>query len=138
MQLFLEAVPTILKLFSKARGHLLFSNIIIPGIICQSLVADGNIIDISYFSGEKISYPPTILLLEGQPQFFGQKFASVPLFTAFLGTNLSLDLMIFSFFYQLCKNVLLLDQKVPLSQEFCPTFCFRQVGKYEILNRAIF
>ena len=26
MQLFLEAVPIILKLFSKARGHLLFSN----------------------------------------------------------------------------------------------------------------
>ena len=26
MQLFLEAVPIILKLFSKARGHILFSN----------------------------------------------------------------------------------------------------------------
>ena len=26
MQLFLGAVPTILRLFSKARGHLLFSN----------------------------------------------------------------------------------------------------------------
>ena len=26
MQLFLEAMPIILKLFSKARGHLLFSN----------------------------------------------------------------------------------------------------------------
>ena len=26
MQLFLEVVPIILKLFSKARGHLLFSN----------------------------------------------------------------------------------------------------------------
>ena len=36
MQLFLGAVPIILRLFSKARGHLLFS-IIIPGIICQSL-----------------------------------------------------------------------------------------------------
>ena len=38
MQLFLEAVPIILRLFSKARGHqvLLYSQII-PGIICQNL-----------------------------------------------------------------------------------------------------
>ena len=36
MQLFLEAVPIILKFFSKARGHLLFSKFI-PRIICQSL-----------------------------------------------------------------------------------------------------
>ena len=35
MQLFLGAVPVILKLFSEARGHLLFSNY--SGIIYQSL-----------------------------------------------------------------------------------------------------
>ena len=38
MQLFMGAVHTynILRLFSKARGHLYYYSQIIPGIICQA------------------------------------------------------------------------------------------------------
>ena len=69
---------------------------------------------------------------------FGPKFASLPLFhhcarffTAFLGTNLPLDLIIFSYFYQICKNVPLLDQKSRFFKDFVPLFASgRLVGMY--------
>ena len=86
MQLFLEAVPIILELFHKARGHLYYSQII-PGIICQSL--------------------PTVPLLEGQSRFLVQNlllshfFLSVPLF--FYQINLSLNSIIFIKFVRMSR-----------------------------------
>ena len=50
-------------------------------------------------------------------------FSSI--FTDLLDTNLSLDLIMYIQFYQVCKNVPLLDQKscFPCFQEFCRWFC---------------
>ena len=64
----------------------------------------------------------------GTVPIFGPKFAAVPLFyslyptflAVFLGTNLSLNLIIFSYIYQICKNVPLLDQKSHYFRKFVP------------------
>ena len=82
-----------------------------------------------------ILYYKIIIILTSCPAFrgtvpiFGPKFAavpffslSVPLFRCFLGTNLSLNLIIFSYIYQICKNVPLLDQKSRFFRKFVPLF----------------
>ena len=56
---------------------------------------------------------------------------TVPLFPAVLATNLSLDLIIFSYF---CKNVPPLDQKSCSFRDFVHfLFYFRRLGRYEDL-----
>ena len=82
------------------------------------------------------TYPPALPLLEGQSRFLVQIlplsrfFITVScFFTACLGTNLSLDLMIFSFFCQARKNAPLLDRNYTFSG-ILSCFCFRQVGRY--------
>ena len=78
---------------------------------------------------EMIPYPPTVPLLEGQSRFLVQNlplshfFITVSrFFYCFLGTNLSLDLIIFSYFCQICKNVPLLDQKSCFFRSFVLLF----------------
>ena len=71
---------------------------------------------------EMIPYPPTVPLLEGQSRLLVQNLPMSRFFTAFLGTNLSLDLIIFSYFCQICKNVPLLDQKSCFFRNFVLLF----------------
>ena len=59
MQLFLEAVPIILELFHKARGHLLFSN----------------------YSWNSLPKPTNCPTFRRTVTIFGPKFAAVPLFS---------------------------------------------------------
>ena len=67
-------------------------------------------------------YPPTVPFLEGQSRFLLQNLPLSCFFTAFLDTNLPLDLIIFSYFCQICKNVPLLDQKSHFFRDFVPLF----------------
>ena len=68
------------------------------------------------------SYPPTVPLLEGQSRFLVQNLPLSRFFTGFLSTNLSLDLIIFSYFHKICKNVPLFDQKSHFFKNFVPLF----------------
>ena len=77
------------------------------------------------------SYSPTVPLLEGQSRVLVKKLPLSRFFTAFLGTNLSLDLMIFSYFYQICKNV-------PLFLSLCPAFFTAFLGTNLSLDLIIF
>ena len=87
----------------------------LPGIDCQTYVYTAALRPVI------LSYPPTVPLFHHCARFF----------TAFLGTNLPLDLIIFSYFYQICKNVPLLDQKSRFFKDFVPLFASgRLVGMY--------
>ena len=60
-------------------------------------------------------------------------FLSVPPFSFFywfLATNLSLNLIIFSYIFIKFVRTSHFQTKVPLFQVVGPTFCFRQVGRY--------
>ena len=85
--------------------------------------------DLNCTNLEPRAIPSNRPAFRGTVPIFGPKFASVLLFyhsvllfTAFLGTNLSLDLIIFSCFYQICKNVPLVDQKSRFFRDFVPLF----------------
>ena len=84
---------------------------------------------------QSYSIPSNCPAFRGTVPIFGPKFTCpnfssfcptfssfYPRFTAFFSTNLSLDLIILSYFYQICKNVPLLDQKSCFFRNFVPLF----------------
>ena len=100
------------------------------------------------YTGPKLMFLFTILTncpaFRGTVPIFGPKFAAVPLFILsvplfllfFWGTNLSLNLIIFSHIYQICKNVPLLDLKSRFFRKFVPLFAScRLVG---MINRLFY